>query len=443
LRDFQCAGATKLSGAAVGRQIATANGGGNVSPVKVAILSRGPALYSTSRLKEAALARGHQVRVLNPLRFSILVEQGKPALYYKKRRLSRYDAVVPRIGASITFFGTAVVRQFEQMGVFTMNSSHAISVSRDKLRSLQVLSRHNIGLAPTAFVRDKDGVFKAIQQVGGAPVIIKVLEGTQGVGVILADDTKIAQAIVETLQWARQNVLIQKFVEESRGRDVRAFVVGDRVVAAMRRVAQGDEYRANVHRGAHAERADLTVEYERTAIHAAQILGLSVAGVDMLETHAGPKILEVNSSPGLEGIEEATGVDVAGAIVDHLADRVAFPEVDVRQRLTLKSGYGVVEVPINSESRLARKKLRDAGLRAHEVTVLSVFRGSLIMPNPGGDYEILPGDRLLCYGKLMTIRSLIPAAKPRKRKKSNGVVDEGPAPVQPHDSSPSLKPTPT
>jgi ribosomal protein S6--L-glutamate ligase len=386
--------------------------------MKIAILSRGPRLYSTDRLKQAAAARGHEVRVLNPLRFSILVEQSKPALYYKGRRLSPYDAVIPRIGASVTFFGTAVVRQFEQMGVFTLNSSHAISVSRDKLRSLQVLSRHNIGLVPTAFVRNKEGVLGAIRQVGGAPVIVKVLEGTQGVGVILADSSKIAQAIVETLQWARQNVLIQKFVAESRGRDMRALVVGDRVVAAIRRVAQGDEFRSNVHRGGRAERVDLAPEYERTAILAAQIMGLTVAGVDMLEGEDGPKIVEVNSSPGLEGIEEATGVDVAGAIVDHLADRVLFPEVDVRQRLTLKSGYGVAEVPINGESRLARKKLRDAGLRAHEVTVLSVFRGSLIMPNPGGDYEILPGDRLLCYGKLVTIRSLIPASqKPSRRRR--------------------------
>jgi ribosomal protein S6--L-glutamate ligase len=206
---------------------------------------------------------------------------------------------------------------------------------------------------------------------------------------------------------------------------MRAFVVGDRVVAAIRRVAQDDEFRSNVHRGGRAERVDLAPEFERSAILAAQILGLTVAGVDMLEGEDGPKIVEVNSSPGLEGIEEATGVDVAGAIIDHLADRVSFPEVDVRQRLTLKSGYGVVEVPINTESRLARKKLRDSGLRAHEVTVLSVFRGSLIMPNPGGDYEILPGDRLLCYGKLMTIRSLIPPSqKPRRRRRTQADVEE-------------------
>ena len=394
--------------------------------MKIAILSRGPSLYSTRRLKEAALGKGHDIRVLNTLRFSIQVEQGKPALFYRGQKLSHYDGVIPRIGASITFFGTAVVRQFEQMGVFTLNSSHAISVSRDKLRSLQVLSRHNIGLAPTAFVRDKSGVLAAIRRIGGAPVVIKVLEGTQGVGVILAESEKMAEAVVETLQLARQNVLIQAFVKESRGKDMRVFVVGDKVIAAMRRVAQGDEFRSNVHRGGRVEPVALTPEYERTAILAAQIMGLTVAGVDMLEGDDGPKIMEVNSSPGLEGIEKATGVDVAGAVIDHMAERVSFPEVDVRQRLTLKSGYGVAEVPINADSRLARKKLRDSGLRAHEVTVLSVYRGSLVMPNPGGDYEIKPGDRLLCYGKLVTIRSLIPAGAGGGRKSARrrrGVPD--------------------
>jgi ribosomal protein S6--L-glutamate ligase len=319
----------------------------------------------------------------------------------------------------VTFFGTAVVRQFEQMGVFTLNSSHAISVSRDKLRALQVLSRHSVGLAPTAFVRDREGVLDAIRRVGGVPVIIKVLEGTQGVGVILADSPTVAQAIVETLQSARQNVLIQRFVKESRGRDLRALVVGDRVVAAMRRVAKDDEFRSNMHRGGQAEAVRLAPDYERTAILAAQIMGLRVAGVDMLEGDDGPKIVEVNSSPGLEGIEEITGIDVAGAIVEATEQQVLFPEVDVRQRLTLKSGYGVVEVPIDQRSRLARKKLRNSGLRAQEVTVLSVFRGGLTMPNPGGNTEILPGDRLLCYGKLLTIKALIPPRPPRRRRKTS------------------------
>jgi ribosomal protein S6--L-glutamate ligase len=376
--------------------------------MKIAILSRSPRAYSTRRLKEACLARGHAVRVLNTLRFSMLVQAGQPDLSYCNKRLSRYDAVIPRIGASISMYGTAVVRQFEQMGVFTLNSSQAISVSRDKLRSVQVLSRHAIGIPPTAFVRDRRSVLPAIDQVGGAPVIIKLLEGTQGIGVILAENTTIAEAIIETLQSARQNVLIQKFVKESKGRDMRAFVVGDRVVAAMRRVAVGEEFRSNVHRGGRAEPVQLDALFERTAIHAAQIMGLRVAGVDMLETSHGPQILEVNSSPGLEGIETATQIDVASAIVEHLEEQVLFPDVDVRQRLTLKSGYGVAEFQISSDSELAGKTLRESALRDRDVQVLSISRGSVVIPNPGGDSEVLPGDVLVCFGKLLTLKGLMP-----------------------------------
>ncbi|HEY6558457.1 MAG TPA: RimK family alpha-L-glutamate ligase [Polyangiaceae bacterium] len=376
--------------------------------MKIAILSRSPRAYSTRRLKEACLARGHAVRVLNTLRFSMLVQAGQPDLSYCNKRLSRYDAVIPRIGASISMYGTAVVRQFEQMGVFTLNSSQAISVSRDKLRSVQVLSRHAIGIPPTAFVRDRRSVLPAIDQVGGAPVIIKLLEGTQGIGVILAENTTIAEAIIETLQSARQNVLIQKFVKESKGRDMRAFVVGDRVVAAMRRVAVGEEFRSNVHRGGRAEPVQLDALFERTAIHAAQIMGLRVAGVDMLETSHGPQILEVNSSPGLEGIETATQIDVASAIVEHLEEQVLFPDVDVRQRLTLKSGYGVAEFQISSDSELAGKTLRESALRDRDVQVLSISRGSVVIPNPGGDREVLPGDVLVCFGKLLTLKGLMP-----------------------------------
>lgn len=385
--------------------------------MKIAILSRSPRAYSTRRLRTACVRRGHQVKILNTLRFSMLVEEGAPDLFYRSRRLSRYDAVIPRIGASITHYGTAVVRQFEQMGVFTLNSSQAITVSRDKLRSSQVLSRHQIGIPPTAFVRDRAGVLPAIEQVGGAPVIIKLLEGTQGIGVILADHNKIAEAIIETLQSARQNVLIQKFVAESKGRDMRAFVVGDRVVAAMRRVAAGEEFRSNVHRGARAEPVELDPAYERTAIHAAQIMGLRVAGVDMLEGADGPQIMEVNSSPGLEGIETTTGVDVADAIVELLEEHVLFPELDLRQRLTFKSGYGVAEFPVVPDSELAHVTLRDSGLRDRDVQILSISRGSVVLPNPGGDSEILPGDVLLCYGKLITLKSLIPTDQRRRRKK--------------------------
>ena len=395
-------------------------------PMKIAILSRSPRAYSTRRLREAAVARGHTVKVLDTLHFAMGLEQGEPNLYWRNKQLSHYDAVIPRIGASITMYGTAVVRQFEQMGVFTLSSSTAISVSRDKLRSIQILSRHNIGIPPTAFVRDRASVLAAIERVGGAPVIIKLLEGTQGIGVILAETPKVAEAIIETLQSAKQNVLIQKFVAESRGRDMRAFVVGDRVVAAMRRVAIGEEFRSNVHRGGRAETVEIDPVYERTAIHAAQIMGLRVAGVDMLETKDGPSVLEVNSSPGLEGIEHATKVDVAGAVIEHLEEQVLFPDLDLRQRLTLQSGYGVAEFPVTADSELCGQKLRDSGLRERDVLVLSLTRGSAVFPNPSGDSEILPGDIVLCYGKHITLRSLIPAEarRPRRKKKRSATRSE-------------------
>ena len=394
--------------------------------MKVAILSRSMQAYSTRRLKEACAARGHTAKVLNTLRFSMLTEASQPRLFFRNKILTRYDAVIPRIGASVSFFGTAVVRQFEQMGVFTLNSSQAITVSRDKLRSIQILSRHSIGIPPTAFVRSRADVLPAIEQVGGAPVIIKLLEGTQGIGVILADTTKVAEAIIETLQSTKQNVLIQKFVKESRGRDIRAFVIGDRVVAAMRRLAVGEEFRANVHRGGRAEGIQLDSTYERTAIHAAQIMGLRVAGVDMLETKDGPQVLEVNSSPGLEGIEASTKIDVAGAIAEHLEEQAHFPELDLRQRLTLKSGYGVAEFPVSGNSELVGKALRNSGLRERDVQVLSITRGSVVIPNPRGDREILPGDVLLCFGKHITLRGLIPVkakdaeGRLRERARSSG-----------------------
>ena len=252
--------------------------------MKLGILSCNARCYSTRRLVEAANGRGHKVRVLNTLRFAIDVATGKPDLYYQGKRLRMIDAVLPRIGASITYFGTAVVRQFEQMDIYSANSSNGIMNSRDKLRSLQILSRHHLGMPQTTFVRDRLDVLPAIERVGGAPVIIKLLEGTQGVGVILAETVKVAEAIIETLQCARQNVLVQKFVSESKGRDIRAFVVGDQVVAAMRRTAQGTEFRSNVHRGGTAGPVELDDTYRETAVRAAQIMGLRVAGVDMLES---------------------------------------------------------------------------------------------------------------------------------------------------------------
>jgi ribosomal protein S6--L-glutamate ligase len=375
--------------------------------MKLAILSRSPKAYSTRRLKEAALQRGHKALVLNTLGFSLTVDQGKPGLHYKGKPLSTYDAVVPRIGASITFYGLAVVRQFEQMGVFSANSALGIQRSRDKLYSMQILSRHDVGLPLTAFVRRREDVLPAIERVGGAPVIIKLIEGTQGVGVILADTVKVAQAIIETLHSTRQNVLIQKFVKESKGKDLRALVVGDRVVAAMRRQATGDEFRSNVHRGGSATSVDLTPEYQETAVRAAQIVGLRIAGVDMLEGTTGPQIMEVNSSPGLEGIENSTGVDVAGAMIEEIEKRVLFPEVDYRQRLTVSPGYGIAEFNVAHHPALDGRKLRETDLSERRIQVISIMRNKTPIPIPHGDTVLEGDDKLLCYGDLLELRSLM------------------------------------
>ncbi|MFK7805308.1 MAG: RimK family alpha-L-glutamate ligase [Anaerolineae bacterium] len=384
--------------------------------MKLGILSCSPNCYSTRRLREAAIHRGHKVKVLNTLKFALDLEEGKPDIYFSRKQLSEYDAVLPRIGASITYFGTAVVRQFEQMDVFSGNSAIGIVNSRDKLRSLQILSRHKIGIPQTTFVRDKRDVLPAIERVGGAPVVIKLLEGTQGIGVLLAETVQSAEAIVELLQSQKQNVLIQKFVAESRGRDIRAFVVGDQVVAAMRRVAQGEEFRSNVHRGGRTERVELSDEYKETAVRAAQIMGLRVAGVDLLEGNGGPLIMEVNSSPGLEGIEGCTQLDIAGAIIDYMSAQIDFPEIDLRQRLTVSRGYGVTELHIPEGSRYAGNSIHDSGLREKDINVLTLYRGTTVIPNPRASRILEPGDRLLCFGKMELMRELVPVKTRRKRR---------------------------
>jgi ribosomal protein S6--L-glutamate ligase len=384
--------------------------------VKLAILSRNLRCYSTRRLREAAHQRGHKAKVLDTMKFAIDLQRGKPDLYFRRKQLSDYDAVLPRIGASVTHFGTALVRQFEQMDVFCANSSSGISNSRDKLRSIQILSRHHIGIPRTTFVTEKDDVLPAIERVGGAPVIIKLLEGTQGVGVLLAESNRSAEAIVELLQSQKQNVLIQKFIAESKGRDIRAFVVGDQVVAAMRRVAQGQEFRSNVHRGGVTEPLLLDTQYCETAIRTAQIMGLRVAGVDMLEGKDGPQIMEVNSSPGLEGIERCTQLDIAGAIVDYIAAQVDFPEIDLRQRLTVSRGYGVAEIHIPDGSEFVGKSIIESGLRDRDLNALTLYRGTSVIPNPRSDRMLESGDRLLCFGKLNLMKDLIPRKTRRRRK---------------------------
>lgn len=382
--------------------------------MKLGILSCSQKCYSTRRLKEAALQRGHDVKVLDTMKFAIDLEMGDPDLFFKQKRLSTYDAILPRIGTSITYFGTAVVRQFEQMNVFSGNSSAGISNSRDKLRSLQILSRHQIGIPKTTFIRDKKDVLPAIERVGGAPVVIKLIEGTQGIGVLLADSIKQAEAIIELLQSQKQNVLIQKFVAESKGRDIRAFVVGDQVVGAMRRVAQGQEFRSNVHRGGITERVELDENYKETAVRSAQIMGLRIAGVDMLEGKDGPQVMEINSSPGLEGIETCTQLDIAGSVIDYMAAQVDFPELDVRQRLTVSRGYGVAEIHLPGGSSYIGKTIKDSGLREKDLNTLTLYRGTQVIPNPKAERVMEAGDRLLCFGKLESMKELIPK-KTRKK----------------------------
>ncbi len=400
--------------------------------MKLAILSRSPNAYSTARLRAAADERGHQVRVLNTLRFAIDLADDEPDLQYRGKQLSHYDAILPRIGASITFFGMAVVRQFEQMDVYTPITAASIANSRDKLRSIQILSRHDVGIPATTFVRDRNDVLPAVERVGGAPVVIKLLEGTQGIGVILAPDKKVAEAVIETLQSTKQNVLIQRFVAESKGKDIRALVVGDRVVAAMRRTAQGDEFRSNVHRGGTTEIVKLDPETQRVAVQAAQIMGLKIAGVDMLESDLGPLVMEVNSSPGLQGIETATDLDIAGAIIDFIANQVAFPELDVRQRLSVSAGYGVAELQIGDGSGMIGASIADSGLRERDISVLTLSRGTKVVPNPKSSRVLESNDRLLCFGELESMRDLVPA---RRRRRARPKL--GPLPPQPPEDEPS------
>ncbi|MBD64747.1 MAG: 30S ribosomal protein S6--L-glutamate ligase [Halobacteriovoraceae bacterium] len=382
--------------------------------MKLAILSKEPNNYSTKRLVEAAKKRGHTVKVLNTLKFAIDLEQEDPDLYYMQKRLGHYDAILPRIGASITYFGTAIVRQFQQMDVYTSNTADGILNSRDKLRSFQILSKHKIGIPATTFVKDKKDVLPAIERVGGAPVVIKLLEGTQGIGVLLANTVEMATSIIELLQSQKQNVLIQKFVAESKGKDIRAIVVGDRVVAAMRRVAQGQEFRSNVHRGGLTEPVELDDEYKETAIRAAKIMGLGIAGVDMLEGKDGPQIMEINSSPGLEGIEGCTKLDIAGAFIDHIAARVDFPEIDIRQKVAVSKGYGVTEIYIPKESKYVGSTIGD--LIEKDINVLSLHRDGKVIPNPKRAREIIADDRVLCFGKLDAMRDLVPEKVRKKRR---------------------------
>jgi ribosomal protein S6--L-glutamate ligase len=286
--------------------------------MNIAILSRNPKLYSTARLVEAAKQRGHSVRVFDVLRCYMNITSMRPEIHYRGEVVEGYDAVIPRIGASVTFYGTAVLRQFEMMGVFPLNESVAITRARDKLRSLQLLARKGIGLPVTGFAHSPDDVQDLIKMVNGAPLVIKLLEGTQGIGVVLAETQKAGESVIEAFMGLKANILVQEYIKEAGGADLRCLVIGEKVVAAMKRQAKEGEFRSNLHRGGSASLVRITPEERSTAVRAARTMGLNVAGVDILRSNHGPVVMEVNSSPGLEGIEQATGKDIAGQIVEFI-----------------------------------------------------------------------------------------------------------------------------
>lgn len=287
--------------------------------MKIAILSRKPNLYSTRRLVEAAHARGHETRVVDTMRCYMNITSTQPSIHYKGEEISNFDAIIPRVGASVTFYGAAVVRQFEMMGVFCVNDSIAITRARDKLRCLQLLSKRGIGLPITGFAHSPDEIKDLIKMVGGPPLIVKILEGTQGIGVILVETTKAARSVLEAFLGLKVNIMVQEYIKEAGGADIRCFVVDGKVVASMKRQSHSpEEFRSNLHRGGTASPVEITQEESFMAVRAANIMGLNVAGVDIVRSNRGPLIIEINASPGLEGIENATNVDVAGKIIEFI-----------------------------------------------------------------------------------------------------------------------------
>ena len=301
--------------------------------MKIAVLSRNPKLYSTRRLVEAGEERGHEVRVIDTLRAYMNITSHKPSIHYRGEELTGFDAVIPRIGASITFYGAAVLRQFEMMGVFPLNESVAITRSRDKLRSLQLLARKGVGLPVTGFAHSPDDIPDLISMVGGAPLVIKLLEGTQGIGVVMCETEQAAESVLEAFMGLKANIMVQEYIKEAGGADIRCLVVGDKVIAAMKRQAKPGEFRSNLHRGGSASLIKITPEERMTAVRAAKVMGLNVAGVDILRSNHGPVVMEVNSSPGLEGIESTTAKDVAGLIIQYI-------EKNARPNQTRTKGKG-------------------------------------------------------------------------------------------------------
>ena len=387
---------------------------------RLAILSRGPRLYSTRRLVEAAHDRGVDVTVIDPLSCSLLVADGQVEVLVNGEPFS-HDAVIPRIGHSITDHGTALLRHLDQKGVWTAISATAILQSRDKLRASQLLSRNHIPIPRTVNVRSVHDVEHAIDAVGGLPVVVKVTKGTQGQGVFLRHTAYEAKSLVQGLLHARQDVLIQEYVAESHGKDIRVIIVGDEVVAAMRRRARGREFRSNFHLNGTVEPVDLAPEYAEVARRAARVLGLNIAGVDLLEGADGPMVLEVNSSPGLQGIESASGVDVAGAIVDHAIRDSAFCEVQLDGLLRTLPEDGVMTVIVRRHRHLIGRSIEE--VFNGEVQVFGILRNQSMLWNPPADSKLRFDDMVLCTGPRASLRRSLHKA-----------VDRMPdaAPDQPH-----------
>ncbi len=373
---------------------------GNIS-LRLAVLSRGPRLYSTRRIVEEAKKRGIEVEVCDPMKFSLVVGEGSVDVLHKGRHFT-HDAVIPRIGHSITQHGVAVLRHIEQLGIWTANTGQGILQSRDKLNASQILARNRIPVPITVYVRDVIDVEQAIETVGGLPVVVKVTQGTQGDGVFLRHTAFEVRNLVQGLLMTGKSVLVQEYIAESHGKDIRALVVGDRVVACMRRRARGREFRSNYHLNGTVEKVELPDGYAEAACRAARLLGLNIAGVDLLEGKNGPLVLEVNSSPGLEGIEKASGVNVAGAIVDFVMEDTAFSEVDIGQLLRTIPGSGVLSLQLRNHPKMVGKRLRDVFA---SVPVFALSRENRLVWNPEEDLQLRYDDVLVCYGELTELRS--------------------------------------
>ncbi|HIF45286.1 MAG TPA: RimK family alpha-L-glutamate ligase [Candidatus Poseidoniales archaeon] len=368
---------------------------------RLAVLSRGPRLYSTRRLVEEARARNIDVEVLDPMQFSLFVADQDIGILHKGMQFN-FEAVIPRIGHSITKHGVAVLRHLEQMEVWTANSSQGILQSRDKLHAGQILARNKIPTPATAYVRDMKDIERAIEAVGGLPAVVKVTQGTQGQGVFLRHTIHETKNLVQGLLMTGKAVLIQEYIAESHGKDVRAFVVGDKVVASMRRKARGREFRSNFHLNGTVEHVELSPEYAVVACRAARVLGLNVAGVDLLEGNDGPLVLEVNSSPGLEGIEKASGVNVAGEIIDYIIGESDFSQINVDQLLRAVPGQGVLSIHLRNHPKFIGKPI--SSLFKGEMPVFALSRAGDLIWNPEPDLQLRFPDTLICYGDLSQLR---------------------------------------